>query len=300
MSAAYLFPGQGSQFVGMGRELYAHQPAARALFDEADRLLSYPLSQICFNGPEDVLTDTAYQQVAVYVTSLAAWRVIGESDWPRADYLAGHSLGELTALAAAGSLSFEDGLRLARRRGELMKHAGEIAPGGMAAVLGLDVAAVEMACATAEAQTGRAIRVANDNCPQQVVISGDSAGLEAAIALVEAAGARKVMRLPITIAAHSPLMASISAEFAAAIRDTPINTPRVPIISNLHAEPLAAPRRIRAELELQLTSPVRWADAMRYLLQRGVTTFIEVGPGDVLTKLMRRIDSYVTRQTFDV
>lgn len=298
MSAAYLFPGQGSQFVGMGRELYERKPGARALFDEADRLLKFPLSQRCFEGPEDTLTDTAVQQPAVFVTSLAAWRVILESDWPRPDYVAGHSLGQLSALTAAGSLSFEDGLHLAQQRGEAMKKAGDLAPGGMAAILGLTVAAVEAVCAEAEAHTGQVIRVANDNCPLQVVISGDREGLEAAVELALQAGARKVMRLPITIAAHSPLMASAAAEFAAAVNSVPVNSPRMPVISNLAAEPLAAPRRIRAELELQLTSAVRWTDAMRYLRQRGVTTFIEVGPGDVLTRLMRRIDESATRKTF--
>lgn len=301
MSAAYLFPGQGSQFVGMGRELYERYPLARTLFDQADQLLGYPLSQLCFQGPEEQLTDTVTQQPAVFVTSLAAWRVMQRSpEWPRADYVAGHSLGEFAALVAAGSLTFDAGLMLVRRRGELMKRADEIAPGGMAAILGMDVRVVAEVCAAAQAQTGRVVQVANDNCPQQVVISGDEVGLTTAMQLVEAAGARKVMRLPISIAAHSPLMASVMPDFAAAIRDVPLNAPAIPVISNLSAEPLAAPRRIRTELEQQLTSPIRWTEAMLYLRRRGVTTFIEVGPGDVLTKLMKRIDPSATRRTFAV
>ncbi len=299
MSAVYLFPGQGSQFVGMGRELYERQPLARTLFDQADQLLGYPLSQVCFQGPQERLMDTVAQQPALFVTSLAAWRVIQRSqEWPRADYMAGHSLGEFAALVAAGSLTFEAGLMLVCRRGELMKRAGELAPGGMAAILGLDVQAVAEACAEAQRQTGRVVQVANDNCPQQVVISGDDAGLTAAMQLLQAAGARKVVRLPISIAAHSPLMASIATDFATAIRDVPLNAPAIPVVSNLSAELLAAPRRIRAELEQQLTSPIRWTEAMLYLRRRGVTTFIEVGPGDVLTKLMKRIDSSATRRTF--
>lgn len=299
MTTAYLFPGQGSQFVGMGRDLYERHPAARALYDQADAILGFALSSLCFDGPEAVLTDTVNQQPALFVTSLAAWTVIqSDSDWPAADYLAGHSLGEITALAAAESIDFADGLRLVRRRGELMQRAGELAPGGMMAVLGLDAATTEALCARAGAETGKPVQLANDNCPGQLVISGDATALAAAGELAQAAGARKVVLLPVTVAAHSALMASVSAEYATVVDAIPVNQPRIPVISNLTAEPLPSPRMIRHELRQQLVSPVRWTESMQTLRARGVDTFAEVGPGDVLTKLMRRIDRSATRRTF--
>ncbi len=285
----------------MGRDLVAEAPAARALFARADAQLGFPLSDLCFTGPEESLTDTVNQQPALYVTSLAAWSLIEASDeWPTADYVAGHSLGELSALAAAGSLSFADGLALVRRRGELMKMAGEQAPGAMAALLGLELAEVEAICAAASATAGRPVQLANDNCPGQIVISGDPTALDLALAAAEAAGARKAVRLPITIAAHSPLMSPAQTEFAAAIAATPIAAPRVPVIGNVLGAPLTTPEAIRAELEAQLTAPVRWTDSMRYLLDQGVATFAEVGPGTVLTGLMKRIDRQATRLTFTV
>lgn len=299
MSVAYLFPGQGSQYVGMGRTLYEREPAARAVFDQADELLGFSLSRLCFTGPKAELTDTLNQQPALLTCSIAAWQVIKARDeWPRADYVAGHSLGEFSALVAAGSLTFEDGLRLVRRRGELMRLAGERSPGGMAAILGLDAERATAICAEAAAATGQPIRVANDNCPGQLVISGDVAALELAMEAAKAERARKVVRLPITIAAHSPLMASVSAEFAAAIDAIPVNQATIPIIGNVTAEPLPSPRLIRHELKQQLTQSVRWTDSMHSLAARGVTTFIEVGPGSVLTSLMKRIDRKSDRRTF--
>ncbi|MCA9992273.1 MAG: ACP S-malonyltransferase, partial [Anaerolineales bacterium] len=196
MSTAYLFPGQGSQHVGMGQALYQREPAARAVFDQADEMLGFSLSSLCFFGPEEALTDTINQQPALYVTGLAAWQVMQSQDWPPPTFVAGHSLGELTALAAAGSLTFADGLRLVRRRGELMKRAGEEQPGAMAAVLGLELETLVTICAAAQARRSRPVQVANDNCPGQVVISGDKSALTEAVAQAEAAGARKVVILP--------------------------------------------------------------------------------------------------------
>jgi len=300
VSVAYLFPGQGSQHVGMGQALYLAEPTARAVFDQADQLLGFSLSDLCFNGPEENLTDTVNQQPALLVTSIAAWRVMQERDGLDADYAAGHSLGEFSALVAAGSLSFEDGLALVRRRGELMKAAGEREPGGMAAVLALDVETVEEICAQAVQITGRPIQVANDNCPGQVVISGDKTALEEAIQMAQEAGARKVVNLPISIAAHSALMASASVEFSGAVNATTILSPQVPIIGNVSARPLTNPEEIRVELMAQLTSPVRWTGSMRFLLNQGVDTFIETGPGNVLLGLMKRIDRKATRKQFEV
>lgn len=300
MTAATLFPGQGSQFVGMGRELAEAEPAARAVFAAADAQLGYALSDLCFNGPEEALTDTAVQQPALFTTSLAAWAVMQARGDEPPSFLAGHSLGEFSALVAAGSLSFADGLELVRRRGELMRRAGQAQSGGMAAVLGLDVEPVAAVCATAAEQTGRTVQVANDNCPGQIVISGDAVALEAAMALLGDAGARKVVRLPISIAAHSPLMASAAADFAQAVDAAPISAPAIPVIANVTAQPLTTAAGIREELKAQLTSPVAWTATITYLSGRGVDTYIETGPGEVLLGLVKRIDRRAQRMKFEV
>jgi [acyl-carrier-protein] S-malonyltransferase len=299
MSTAFLFPGQGSQFVGMGRDLYDRQPAARALFDEADARLGFPLSRLCFDGPEETLTDTAVQQPALYTTSLAAWAVLTERGEADAAYVAGHSLGEFSALAAAGALGFADGLALVRRRGELMKLAGQRQPGGMAAILGLDAAPVAEVCAAAAAETGGTVGVANDNCPGQVVITGDETALTRAMRLLAEAGARKVVRLPISIAAHSPLMDSVADAFAAAVAAAPLAAARIPVVANVTARPITTPDEIRAELTAQLTAPVRWTDSVRQLGALGVDAYVEVGPGDVLLGLVKRIDRAAARTKFE-
>jgi [acyl-carrier-protein] S-malonyltransferase len=255
------------------------------------------------------LTDTVNQQPALFVTSLAAWEVLKARGWSLAtangdansapEYLAGHSLGEFSALAAAGTLSFADGLALVRRRGELMKAAGEQQPGGMAAVLGLDADVIAPLCREAAETTGQPVQVANDNCPGQVVISGHRAALEEAMKRIEAAGARKVVRLPITIAAHSVLMSPAATAFAEAIHATPIHPPAIPVIANVTARPLTTAAGIRAELEAQLTSPVAWRDSIHYLGQQGVDTFVEVGPGEVLLSLAKRIAREARRVKFE-
>jgi len=300
VSVAFLFPGQGSQHVGMGRDLYEVEPASRAVFDQADDLLGFRLSELCFDGPEERLTDTVNQQPALLVTSIAALKAMSIRNYSAPYYVAGHSLGEFTALVAAESMSFADGLALVRRRGELMKSAGEREPGAMAAILALDTDKVEAICAQARQQSGRPVQVANDNCPGQIVISGDQQALALAVELAQQAGARKVVNLPITIAAHSPLMASAAADFALAVDDTPISNPKVPVVGNVSGRPLSTADEIRQELKAQLTSPVRWADSMRYLLDQGVTQFTEVGPGEVLLGLMKRIDRKVDRVKFQV
>ena len=282
----------------MGHALYEREPAARAVFDQADELLGFSLSTLCFEGPEEALTDTVNQQPALYVTSLAAWAVMQEQNYDEASFVAGHSLGEFSALTAAGALSFEEGLALVRRRGQLMKAAGEARPGAMAAILGLELEQIEEICAQARVITGNPVQVANDNCPGQVVISGDETSLETALNLAEAAGARKIVRLPITIAAHSPLMAPAAMSFTRAVHEAVISPATVPVIANTTAQPIVKIEEIRTELIAQLTGSVQWAPSMRYAREQGVQRFIETGPGDVLTGLMKRIDRKVERVVF--
>jgi [acyl-carrier-protein] S-malonyltransferase len=291
-SIACTFPGQGSQMVGMGRDAAAKSATARAVFDEADTILGFKLSGLCFEGPEAELNDTVNTQPALLVTSIAVLRSLEEHQGPlHPAFIAGHSVGELTALVAAGALTFADGVRLVRARGEAMKAAGAHAPGGMAAILNLDVAAVEQACAQARTSTGGVVQMANDNCPGQVVISGDEGSLEKAMTLCKAAGAKRALRLAVSIAAHSALMHSGLEAYAEAVAATPITAPNIPVISNLTALPLPDVDAIRAELPQALIAPVRWTETIRYLRRQGVTTFYEIGSKDVLTGLLKRIDS---------
>lgn len=281
----------------MGQAFYERSPEARAVFVEADACLGFSLSDLCFHGPEVRLTDTVNQQPALFTTSLAIHAALLAEGSAPPDFVAGHSLGEFSALVTAGCLTFADGLALVRRRGELMQAAGEREPGAMAAILGLELPLVAALCEQASGQNGRSVQIANDNCPGQIVISGDKGALETAVALALAAGARKAVVLPITIAAHSPLMASAAADFATAVDATPIAPPRIPIIGNVTAQPLTTPEAIRAELKAQLTASVLWTASMRYLIAQGVRTVVEVGPGDVLLSLMKRIDRQVERVT---
>ena len=286
---AFLFPGQGSQVLGMGSELSSKYPVARATFEEADQILGFSLSNIMWEK-EDGLNDTANTQPALFVHSIAAWRVFSEiaPEFEPAS-VAGHSLGELSALVVGKSISFEDGLRLVRRRGELMRHAGEIAPGGMAAILGLDIPVLEKICAEAS-EGDEAIQVANDNCPGQVVISGAKPALKRALALATEAGARRALPLAVSIAPHSLLMSAIQAEFDEAVENVEIREASLPVVGNVGANPLSTIAEIEADLRAQLTSRVRWTESIQYMISQGVETFIELGSRNVLTGLLRRID----------
>ncbi len=301
---AFLFPGQGSQHVGMARELTLAYPAAQAVMDEADDILGFGLSRLCYEGPEAVLTDTVNAQPALLTVSTAVLAALtselgdstlsGESGAPCV--AAGHSMGEYSALVAVGSLEFADALRLVRTRGELMKKAGEQSPGMMAAVLGLDEEQVAAICLQAT-QAGGVVQVANDNCPGQIVISGERTGMERALDALTAAGAKKIVPLAVSIAAHSPLMQPAADELAGAIDATPIAPPRIPVIGNTTATLLVNSQAIRQELTAQLTGSVRWTASIQAAASFGIGVYAEIGAGDVLAGLVKRIDRKSTRYT---
>lgn len=290
-TTAFIFPGQGSQIVGMGKDFAETYPLARETFAEADALMERDFAHLMFEGPEAELNDTQYTQPALYICSVAILRVLQQVQ-PAAipAYAAGHSLGELTALTCAGALSFADGVALVRLRGKLMHDAGEQYPGAMAALLNATVAQVEEICAQATAQVGKPVVLANDNCPGQVVISGDSAALDAALVLAQAAGVKRALRLNVSVATHSPLMSPAQAEFNAKVQATEFTTPQLPVYANVSAEPLRTVAAIRAELEAQLTRPVRWHALTQAMIADGAETFIEIGSKNVLAGLLKRID----------
>jgi len=293
-AVAFIFPGQGSQFVGMGREL-ATFPEAQQVFAQADEVLGFALSRLCFEGPEAELNDTINTQPAIVTHSIAALRVIENKTALKGQLrlVAGHSLGEFSALVCAGALSFADALHLVRERGRLMKRAGEHHPGAMAAVLNLDRAKVDDICAEATRATDQPVQVANDNCPGQIVISGDKAALDKAMELAKARGAKRCIPLAVSIAAHSPLMAVAAAEFRAALQAVQWAEARLPVIANATARPAGRGDMINL-LVAQLTSPVRWTESIQFMIGKGVTRFVEVGPKDVLCGLVKRIDAAVT------
>lgn len=293
---ALVFPGQGAQFVGMGEQLTMISPAAKAIFDEADATLGFALSALILNGPADALEDTINAQPAILTVSIAAFAALNERLAEREESIApmmvaGHSLGEFSALVAAGSLDFATAVKLVRERGRLMKEAGTESPGGMAAILGMDDAALNEVCA--DASGDGIVVIANANCPGQTVISGDVAALERAMALAKERGAKRATRLGVSIASHLPLMARAAEQFAALVASTPLRDPKVPVVGNVTATPLTTVAEIVDELSKQVASPVYWTGSVRTMIDAGVTTFLDLGPGQVVNGLIKRIDREV-------
>ena len=285
---ALLFPGQGSQFVGMGRDLAERFPEARAVFEEADDVLGLALSRIMWEGPEEELTATLNAQPAILTHSVAVYRIVA-SRLGDVAFAAGHSLGEFSAYVAAGALRFDDAVRTVRLRGELMYRSGEARPGTMAAILGLDDAAVEAVCRDASTETEVCVP-ANYNSPGQLVISGDVQAVERAVELAKAAGARRAVQLNVSGAFHSPLMAVAESGLAERLEEVALERPAFPVVSNVTAGPVDDAATARRLLIQQLTSPVRWTSCMRTILDAGVNRFFELGPGSVLSGLLKRID----------
>ena len=283
MKQAYVFPGQGAQFSGMGKDLYEMNAEAKALFDKANEILGFNITEIMFSGTADELKQTKVTQPAVFLHSVILAKVMNIQ--PAA--VAGHSLGEFSALVAAGALSFEDGLRLVAKRAMAMQKCCESQPGGMAAILNLDDAVVEQVCAEIDG----VVVAANYNCPGQLVISGADEAVNDACAKLKEAGAKRALRLPVGGAFHSPLMEAARAELEQAIAEVEFNTPVCPIYQNVDAKPQTDPEIIKANLIAQLTAPVRWTQIAKNMIADGVEAFTELGPGNVLQGLIKKVDA---------
>jgi [acyl-carrier-protein] S-malonyltransferase len=291
---AFVFPGQGSQYVGMGKDYYELDATAHHLFDRADALLGFRLSTICFDGPEEELRQTCNTQPAIFLHSVVVAHLLAHI---KPDMAAGHSLGEYSALVAAGSLTFEDGLRLVRLRGELMQRAGHEQKGTMAAIVGLTPESVEEVCR--EASSGGVVQPANFNAPGQIVISGSVEGVRKGMELARQRGAKLVKELVVSGAFHSPLMESAKGGLKEALEQTTIRDAAIPVYMNVSAAPVTKASEIRVLLEQQITSPVRWEASIKAMVHNGATQFYEIGPGKVLQGLTKRIRPTVQVAGFD-
>ena len=291
---AYVFPGQGAQFTGMGKDLYDNSPLAKELFEQANEILGFEITKIMFEGSADDLKQTNVTQPAVFLHSVILAKVLGDDF--KADMVAGHSLGELSALVAIGTLSFEDGLKLVAKRADAMQKACEMQAGTMAAVLGLEDAVVEEVCAAIDGD----VVAANYNCPGQLVISGELEAVKAACELATEKGARRALLLPVGGAFHSPLMAPAKEELAAAIEATQFNEPSCSVYQNVVAKAVTNPAEIKENLIAQLTGAVKWTQCVQAMIADGATEVIEVGPGKVLQGLFAKIDRTVARSSAEI
>lgn len=287
MMKAYVFPGQGAQFVGMGKDLYDNSPIAKELFEKANDILGFRITDIMFSGTDEDLKQTKVTQPAIFLHSVILATTLGEQFKP--DMVAGHSLGEFSALVANKTISFEDGLRLVAKRANAMQKACELQPSTMAAVLNLEDAKVEEICAGID----DVVVAANYNCPGQLVISGTVEGINKACAKMLEAGAKRALVLNVGGAFHSPLMEPARVELEAAIKATPFHTPICPVYQNVDAQPYSDPDKVKANLVAQLTAPVRWTQTVENMLKGGATLFIEVGPGKVLQGLVKKVNKDV-------
>ncbi|AJY76527.1 ACP S-malonyltransferase [Paenibacillus beijingensis] len=288
---AFVFPGQGAQAVGMGKDVYETVQSAKAVFDQADAALGFKLSDLIFEGPDDALKQTANTQPALLTVSAALLEALKESGLT-ADYAAGHSLGEYSALVAAGALSFTDAVRIVRARGEFMEQAVPGGQGAMAAVLGAERDALSALCASVSAETG-AVELANVNCPGQIVVSGTAAGVAAVVERGKEAGAKRVIPLEVSGPFHSSLMKPAAEKLAAVLENVTFSDAAVPVVANVTAQPVTAKDEIRRLLVEQVYSPVQWEDTVRWLIAQGVDTFVEIGSGTVLAGLIKKTDKSV-------
>jgi len=285
---AYVFPGQGAQFVGMGKDLYDNSLMARELFEKANDILGFRITDLMFDGTDEDLRQTKVTQPAIFLHSVLLAKTLGDSFHP--DMVAGHSLGEFSALVASGALSFEDGLRLVSKRALAMQKACEVEPSTMAAIVGLEDEVVERICG----EINEIVVPANYNCPGQLVISGSLQGIDLACEKLTAAGAKRALKLSVGGAFHSPLMEPARAELAEAINSTNFSTPGCPVYQNVNASPVTDPEEIKRNLIAQLTAPVRWTQTVKNMIADGCTSFTEVGPGQVLQGLVKKVDRAMT------